>query len=374
MLPRSIVVLAPTTAPDVAVPAASPPPTLLNEACLAAGSTEPNAICTAVADATGIGWLGQALGTLIPALAQVALIVALAWLANRLVRTAIRRFTVRLRSDGMSKLSTLRSRGPLATTGPINLARSNMRTETIGAVLRSITSGAILFVAVALVLGVVGIDLGPLVAGAGIIGVALGFGSQSLVKDIISGIFILYEDQYGIGDIVEVGEPSAPIAAGSIEGISLRTTRLRDVEGTVWYVPNGEIRRVGNKSQLWARSLIDVGVAYGTDTDHAIRVIKGTADDLWNDPDWADQVLEEPEVWGIEAFGPSQVVIRLVVKVEPARQWAVNRELRARLLVAFAQEGIQIPFAQQTVWMHQVGGDGTARGGAAEDRPGVRDA
>lgn len=359
--------------PAVPVPEVTPGSVILDEACRAGDATEPNAICTVVTDATGVGWLGQALGTLIPALAQIALIVGLAWLANRLVRTAIRRFTLRLRSDGMSKLSGLRSRGPLATTGPINLARSNMRTETIGSVLRSVTSGGILFVAVALALGVVGIDLGPLVAGAGIIGVALGFGSQSLVKDLISGIFILYEDQYGIGDIVEVGEPSAPIATGTIEGISLRTTRLRDIEGTVWYVPNGEIRRVGNKSQLWARSLIDVGVAYGTDTDHAIEVIKRTADELWHDQDWADQVLEEPEVWGIEAFGPSEVVIRLVVKVEPARQWAVNRELRARLLTAFERDGIEIPFPQQTVWMHQVRDTASALPDPPPDRPPARE-
>jgi len=378
VLPSPLALLAPTPVPPpTPVPEVSPESVVLDATCRTAEATEPNAICTVVSDATGIGWLGQALGTLIPALLQIGLIVALAWVANRLLRTVIRRFVRQLQTDGVSKISTLRGRGPLATTGPINMARASMRTETIGSVLRSIASVAIFGTAFAMALGVVGINLGPLVAGAGILGVALGFGSQSLVKDVISGIFILYEDQYGIGDIVEVGEPSAPIATGTIEGISLRTTRLRDIEGTVWYVPNGEIRRVGNKSQLWARSLIDVSVAYGTDTNHASAVIKRTADELWHDRDWAEQVLEEPEVWGIEAFGPSEIVIRLVVKVEPARQWAVNRELRSRLLVAFQHEGIEIPFPQQTVWMHQVPEDGrpAPAPGRGDARPrDVRDA
>jgi small conductance mechanosensitive channel len=185
-----------------------------------------------------------------------------------------------------------------------------------------------------------------LIAGAGIVGVALGFGSQSLVKDFLSGIFMLIEDQYGVGDIVDVGP-----ATGVVEGFTLRTTRLRDVEGVLWHVPNGEISRVGNLSQQWSRSLLDIPVAYTTDLDQAIEIIKRTADELWRDEAWRGLILEEPDVWGVEAFGDSAILIRVVLKVVPAQQWAVSRELRMRVKAAFDEAGIEIPFPQQTVWV-----------------------
>src|SRR6185369_98079 len=143
--------------------------------------------------------------------------------------------------------------------------------------------------AIFMILGEVGIDLGPLLAGAGIIGVAIGFGSQSLVKDFLSGIFILVEDQFGVGDTVDLGE-----AVGVVEVVSLRTTRLRSVDGTVWHVPNGEIRRVGNKSQHWSRALLDIQVAYTTDLERAQQVINDVAHAVWHED---KHVLEEPEVW-----------------------------------------------------------------------------
>jgi small conductance mechanosensitive channel len=190
---------------------------------------------------------------------------------------------------------------------------------------------------------------GLLHAGAGIIGVALGFGSQSLVKDFLSGLFILIEDQFGVGDIVTLdGETS-----GTVEAVSLRTTRLRAVDGTVWHVPNGEIRRVGNQSQHWSRALIDVLVAYETDLDHAQAVIASVAHEIaLGDKD----VLDEPEVWGVEALGANGVMIRLVVKTRPSQQYRVSRELRARLKAAFEREGIEIPFPQQTVWHRTAAG------------------
>jgi small-conductance mechanosensitive channel len=199
-------------------------------------------------------------------------------------------------------------------------------------------------VAVLTVLGEFGVNLGPLIAGAGIAGVALGFGAQSLVKDFLSGIFMLVEDQFGVGDIVDVGE-----ASGLVEGVSLRTTRLRDVEGTVWHVPNGEIHRVGNKSQQWSRALLDVQVAFETDVDQATRVIKAAADEVWHSEEVGPSVLEEPEVWGVEGFGPTGIAIRLVVKTQPADQWKVLRELRSRIKVALDREGIGFGF-QRIPW------------------------
>jgi small conductance mechanosensitive channel len=191
------------------------------------------------------------------------------------------------------------------------------------------------------ILGELGVDLGPLIAGAGIAGVALGFGAQSLVKDFLSGMFMLIEDQFGVGDVIDAGD-----AVGTVEAVSLRTTRIRSVDGTLWHVPNGTIARVGNKSQEWSRALLDVEVAYGVDLERAQEVIKAAADSIWKDDLWSTSVIEEPEVWGVEKLGTTGVAIRLVVKTKPADQWKVLRALRQRITQAFAEAGIATPTAQ----------------------------
>jgi moderate conductance mechanosensitive channel len=197
-------------------------------------------------------------------------------------------------------------------------------------------------------LGTLGINLGPLIAGAGIVGVAVGFGAQNLVRDFLSGIFMLLEDQYGVGDVIDLGA-----ASGAVEGVGLRTTRVRDIDGVLWHVPNGEIRRVGNKSQGWSRAVLDVEVAYSNDLATATRVIKQTADGLWrDDEEFAPLILEEPEVWGVEALSPNGVVVRLVVKTRPLEQWKVERELRARIKAAFEREGVELPVTAQAVVLH----------------------
>jgi small conductance mechanosensitive channel len=225
----------------------------------------------------------------------------------------------------------------LVATGPVNL-RSAARATTIAYVLRSVATTVIYGIAGLLVLGELGINLGPLLAGAGIAGVAIGFGAQSLVKDFLSGLFMLLEDQYGVGDVVDLGE-----ADGVVEAVTLRSTRLRDVNGTVWHVPNGEVRRVGNKSQQWARALLDVPVSLETDIRNAEEVIGRVAHGLAADPDWSGRVLEEPEVWGVESLGTDGIKIRLVVKTKPAEQWTVMRELRTRIKESFDAEGIEMP-------------------------------
>jgi small conductance mechanosensitive channel len=248
-----------------------------------------------------------------------------------------------------------------------------MRTETLGNIMRSLASliiwTAALFIAVDS-LKTIDVSLAPLLAGAGIFGVALGFGAQSLVKDFLSGTFMLLEDQYGVGDIIDAGP-----ATGVVEGLTLRTTRLRDIEGVLWHVPNGEISRVGNLSQQWSRSLLDIPVAYSTDIDEAITVIKRTADELWQDPTWHGLVLEEPDVWGVEAFADSAILIRLVIEVVPAQQWTVSRELRMRLKAAFDEAGIEIPFPQTAVWIrssHEDADSGAARASAPTSADGER--
>jgi moderate conductance mechanosensitive channel len=276
---------------------------------------------------------------------KILLIVVLALIANRLARRAVKG-ALRGLSHGAVKehLGAVRRMTPeaLLETRETSL-RAEQRLEALTSVLRSVTTVVIFGIAGFMVLGELGIELGPLLAGAGIVGVALGFGSQTLVRDFLSGVFILVEDQFGVGDVVDLDGTTA----GNVEAVSLRTTRLRSVDGTVWHVPNGEIRRVGNMSQHWSRSLLDVEVAYGTDLERAKEVIAQEATSYARED---TDVLEEPEVWGVEALGANGVTIRLVVKTTPSEQWRVSRRLRERIKARFDAEHIEIPFPQQTVW------------------------
>ncbi len=316
-----------------------------------------------VLELTESGGLAAVAQEALPRLLRILIILGFALLLNRIVRRLIKRSVRRLQTgEGLGRLGTLRARGPLSDTTPLDVGRSTMRAETLGGVLRSISGLVIWTITVILVIGEFGVNLGPLIAGAGILGVAIGFGSQQLVQDFLSGIFMLVEDQFGLGDIVDAGE-----AVGTIEAITLRTTRLRDLNGVVWHIPNGQITRIGNMSQEWARSLLDIGVAYDTDLGHATMVIRRVLDDVAADPDWAALVLDEPEVWGVEDFGASEIVIRAVVKVVPGKQWNVNREIRRRLKTAFDDEGIEIPFPQRTLWIRDDNPDDAAAVGAAGD-------
>jgi moderate conductance mechanosensitive channel len=273
--------------------------------------------------------------------AKIVLILLLAWVANRLIRRAIRRLVGSMSQDRVQRrIGSLRDLTPRAlhSTGEMPSLRRVQRAETIGALLASIASFAVWLLAGLMALGALGLNLGPLIAGAGIVGVAVGFGSQNLVRDFISGIFMLLEDQYGVGDVVDAGP-----ASGTVEGVGLRTTRLRDVNGTLWHIPNGEIRRVGNRSQGWARALVDVEVAWSADIQDATRVIERVADAMWDEEGWSARMLEQPEVWGVEELGPNGVRVRLVVKTRPLQQWGVARELRARIKDALDRAGIEVP-------------------------------
>ena len=311
-----------------------------------------NFFCSVTLRATNNEMLATVAGAVIPALLKIMLILVLAFVIHRVLKRVIKRFARGVATRAVRGLGRLTDRVPLADTAPMDLSRASMRAETMAEVFNSLATVIVWSIAFMLILGAVGVDLAPLLAGAGIVGIALGFGAQNVVKDFLAGLFIIIEDQYGIGDIVELRDSvGSPGTGGTVEGISLRNTRIRDVEGVVWHVPNGEIRTAGNKSQQWARSLIDVNVAYGTDVAHAVEVIKRAADSVWHDAELGQDILEEPEVLGLERFDVDGLAIRLVVKVQPARQWVVNRELRARLKAAFDAEGIEIPFPQRTVWL-----------------------
>ncbi len=227
--------------------------------------------------------------------------------------------------------------------------RRQQRAEAVASLLKSITTCVIFTIVIFMVVAQLGYNIAPLIASAGIIGIALGFGAQSLVKDFLSGIFMILEDQYGVGDAVNVGA-----ATGTIEAVGLRVTRLRDINGTVWYVRNGEILAVGNMSQSWSRIVLDVPVAYSEDLSHVRRVLEDVVDELSHTPDHESDILEPPEVWGVERWDPDGAAVRLVVKTTPEQQGPVARELRARIKARFDQEGIQIPLPQRMVWHRDV--------------------
>jgi small conductance mechanosensitive channel len=315
---------------------------------------DPGFFCREVLDRTGNRSLAETADFFIGKPLTILAIVISAWIVNRLVRRTVRNALRGLHSGAVrERMGAVRRRTPNALLSTeVTSVRAEQRITALTSVLRSVVSFVIWLIAGFLVLGEVGLDIAPLLAGAGVLGVALGFGSQALVRDFLSGLFILVEDQFGVGDIVDLDLQTS----GTVEAVSLRTTRLRSVDGTVWHVPNGDIRRVGNKSQLWSRALLDVEVAYDTNIDLAKRVIKRVADELWVE---RDDILEEPEVWGVEDLGPNAVVLRLVVKTRPSEQYDVSRELRERIKAAFDAEGIEIPFAQQTVWHRAVPDAGT---------------
>ena len=232
-----------------------------------------------------------------------------------------------------------------ALAPPERSARHAQRVETMGSLLKSISTGVISTLVVVMVISELGYDIAPLIAGAGILGVAVGFGSQALVKDFLSGIFLIVEDQFGVGDEIDLGE-----AYGIVEAVSLRVTRLRDINGAVWYVRNGEILRVGNMSQNWARTVLDVPVGYAEDLTRVKRVLGEVARDLAADEEIGPKVLAEPDVKGVQSLDPDAVLVRLMIKTRPGEQWAVSRELRERIKERFDVEGIEIPLPQRVVW------------------------
>jgi len=271
---------------------------------------------------------------------QVAFVVVVAWLVHRVLRrvagAAFRRAKRRDPGEGVD-----------VEAGPAG--RRWQRLDAFQTLLGSILGLVVWTWAVLTILAATfGISLAPFLAGAGIIGIALGFGAQHLVRDFVAGLFMLMEDQYGLGDVVDLGE-----AIGVVEGVSLRTTRIRDVTGTVWHIPNGEIRRVGNMSQEWSSSLLDIGVAYDADVDTAADLIKEVADAMAGEDAYRTRFLDEPEVWGVENVAAEGVVLRLVIKTLPGEQWAISRELRRRIKYAFDQAGIGVPVPQRAIRSHQ---------------------
>jgi small conductance mechanosensitive channel len=282
------------------------------------------------------------------------------WLLHRLIDRVSNRA-----AEGMMPTHFGRSKRPDArpAAATTSAARRVQRAKAMGSLLKSIVTAVIVTMVSVMAISELGFNVAPLIASAGIVGLALGFGAQSLVKDYLAGIFMIIEDQYGVGDVVDVGE-----AVGTVEAVSLRVTRLRDVDGTVWYVRNGEILRVGNMSQNWARTVLDIRVAYHEDLHRVRSVLREVAHGLWDDEDFQRVIIEEPEVWGVQSLDPDGVLMRVVLKTAPMEQWEIAREMRERIKARFDYEGIEIPLPQRMVW-HR---DPEAGAGSAADANGSR--
>ena len=228
-------------------------------------------------------------------------------------------------------------------------SRRQVRLETLRGILVSTLRVFIVIAAFISVLSEFGLNVTTLLAGVSILGLAVSFGAQSLVKDVITGFFILLEDQYGVGDVVRDNGKDG--LSGGVEAVSLRTTVLRDLEGTAHVIPNGEIRTVSVLSKDWARAVSDVEIAQDVNLEIALELISKTANEFFNDPAWRDKFLEPPEVLGVQALTGVSVTLRTLFKVQPKEQWGVSREFKRRIKTAFDLAGLRGPMPQMTLNM-----------------------
>jgi moderate conductance mechanosensitive channel len=280
-----------------------------------------------------LDWL---LGTPLQVVCIIVGAILIRWLVNRAISRVVAQA-----ASAVKRPDEPRRRGSkvlAGAAGALVTERRKQRAETVGSVLRSVASIVIFGVATITVLDKLGIPIAPLLASAGVAGVALGFGAQSLVRDFLSGIFMILEDQYGVGDLIDTGA-----AVGTVEEVSLRVTRLRDGSGVVWYVRNGEILRVGNHSQGWSTAIVDVAVAYTEDIPRVQEIIREVAEVMAEDEAWDEKIVDDPVVAGVESVTGTSVTIRVIIKCKPNEHFGVQRELRERIKEAFDREGVRVP-------------------------------
>lgn len=281
-------------------------------------------------------------------LVQAAVFVVVAWLVYRIVVFLTRRLERAVDGGAGSVLSGREQRG-----------------RTIAQLVRNVAGIALLLFIVLSILNLF-VPIGPLLAGTTIFGLAFSFGAQTLVRDLISGFFILMEGQYAIGDVIRINQETA----GQVERMTLRVVVLRDVQGVVHIIPNGEIRQVSNLTKEWSRAVLEIGVAYREDVDHVMEVLREIGRELWEDEEWNPLLVEEPVVPGVEKFADSAVLIRFMAKTVPLKQWDVARELRRRIKGRFDEEGIEIPYPHLTFyWGEGQRPDSPPPAGAASEEP-----
>ena len=272
---------------------------------------------------------------------RIALIVVGLFVVRFLLLVFIRRVVTSVTS-GVKKRAGAEDTKALDVS-PLARARTIQRARTIGLVLSNLITAGLLISAIIAILSELGIAIGALAAGAGILGAALGFGAQSLIRDFISGLFIVVEDQFGVGDFVDLGP-----ATGVVESIGLRVTQVRDLEGTVWYVRNGEILRVGNSSQGWSRVILDLPLAYNSDLDKAKKVIEQAAAKLAETLGPKSGLIGKAQVWGIQALEVEAVVFRVVQQVRPSKKDELARQIRLEVKKAIDKAGIKLSKPQDS--------------------------
>ncbi len=287
-------------------------------------------------------------------LAVVAIVAGSVILAL-ILRVLIRRVVDRVVNGAKSKARVDDTQA--LDRSPLTSVRLVQRTRTLGSILQNIVNVTVVVIAVLLTINVIAPSaLGSLTLLTAAVGAGLGFGAQNIVKDVLNGIFIVAEDQIGIGDVVDLG-----LASGIVEYVSVRVTHVRDVNGTLWYVRNGEILRIGNMSQGWSRVIIDLAVAADADIDEVESALLATAKGLAKDPKWRTRILEQPEIWGLESISGDALVIRLVMKTRANAKDDVARELRMRIKHAIDQLGITLP-ALHTIMPTGIDGAQRVRG------------
>jgi moderate conductance mechanosensitive channel len=295
-----------------------------------------NWLCTWVLEVSGNEMLAR-FALVAGTLGRVVLIVVLAFVATRLIRRLVARFGARMEQRIEQRLEHAHERGAISDTQRFR-SRRFQRLHAITGVMRGVIDATIWIIAILLVLSELGVRLQPILAGAGLAGIVIGFGAQQLVRDVLAGIAMLVEDQYGVGDWIEVEGK-----IGQVERVGLRSTAFRDVDGVVHHVLNGYIQRVGNLSKEWARATFDVPVALDADVPAAKRLIDQVACGLAEDPLWGQDIIGRPEIWGVQSFGPQGLTIRVVIPTLPLRNWEVTRQLRERLKLAFDEVGLRMP-------------------------------
>lgn len=288
-----------------------------------------------------MGWFSANLGTFISGLINVAIIVVVAFVARAVVGRLVTQLVKRI-VNSQQRINKAKSKASRAVTKPAEgngEERQEQRAHTIGAVLGSIASFVIFGVAFMMILGEFGINIAPILASAGVLGLAIGFGAQSLVQDFLSGLFLMIEDQFGVGDVVDVGD-----AVGTVEAMTMRTTKIRDLDGNLWHVRNGEIMRVCNMNQDWANAVIEIPLDYSADLPSTKRVMETSLQEFAQDPEFSSQILEKPDVNGVVGIGNGAVTMRVIIKTKPGSQWAIGRAARAQLKNHLDQEGIQVAY------------------------------
>jgi moderate conductance mechanosensitive channel len=302
-------------------------------ACSAAGYLRPwdlshSSAATQLVKVYLVGPLSQA--------GRIVFVLVLALVVRAIVNRVIRKVTERAATATLPVPANGRAHKAAAAVHLAGTERREQRARALGSILRSAVSIIVFGIAALTVLGILGFNLAPLLASTAVLGVALGFGAQNLVRDYLAGLLMLVEDHYGVGDTINAG-----VATGTVEAMTLLTTQLRDVNGVVWHIRNGTIDGVGNESQGWSRAVIDYPVPYGEDLARIRTLMDRAAESLYREGGWKELMLEKPEVWGAQELSSKEVTMRLVAKTTPMRQWEVARELRARVKAALDAAGVQ---------------------------------